>query len=437
MPIYLGIIPTFAFSRIYYRFAHGCGFEYCIYDVSAADDEIWNCMALLYGIPTILIVLAIYLHEVLPQEYGVPRHPLFFLSPIRELICGRGAQRVVRVDEHNEEANADEDCAREEAFVKSIPLEGIDEYPLIIKGLVKEFKNIGSKDRKRAVDGVYFSVKKGEVFGLLGPNGAGKTTLISMLTGLYGPTSGEAWVNGFSINAELSKIQVTIGVCPQFDILWPELTVEEHLLFYARLKGVSPRSERRMVEKAMDDVYLKSFGNFKTRELSGGMKRRLSVAISLVGNPQIVFLDEPSTGLDPENRRQLWDILVRAREGRAVILTTHSMEEADVLCGRIGIILRGQMKCIGNQIHLKNKFGGGYQLFVNCYQKKLLNLLSQGIHKENLPIPEDVLERAKGMKMVDIYKEAVKYIRELIPSAKLRRAFQGNFVFEVHLIGCY
>ena len=430
MPLYLGIIPTFSFSRIYYRLIHGCGFEYCIYDLSAADEEIWNCMALLYAVPTVLIILAIYLHEVLPQEYGVPRHPLFFLSFIRKLCC-RTARHVGLFEEDDNKKPEDNDCAKEEAFVKSLSLEQVYEYPLIVRGLVKEFIDTGMKEKKRAVDGVHFTVKKGEVFGLLGPNGAGKTTLISMLTGLYGPTGGEAWVNGYSINEELSKIQVTIGVCPQFDILWPDLTVEEHLLFYARIKGIPPEEEKMMVKKAMDEVYLGKFKNFKTRELSGGMKRRLSVAISLVGNPKLVFLDEPSTGLDPENRRQLWDILAKAKEGRAVILTTHSMEEADVLCGRIGIILKGKMKCLGNQIHLKNKFGGGYQLFVNCYHKKLLKLLLQGTHKNNSLIPEEVLEKARGMSMVAIYKRVVKYIRELIPSAKLRRAFQGNFVFEV------
>ena len=141
-----------------------------------------------------------------------------------------------------------------------------------------------------------------------------------------------------------------MGVCPQFDILWPDLTVEEHLLFYARLKGIAPKNESDMVKSAMNEVYLTKFAKYKTRQLSGGMRRRLSVAISLVGDPKIVFLDEPSTGLDPENRRQLWDILAEVRGKRAIIITTHSMEEADVLCHRIGIVMDGVLRCVGPQV---------------------------------------------------------------------------------------
>ncbi len=116
-----------------------------------------------------------------------------------------------------------------------------------------------------------------------------------------------------------------MGVCPQFDLLWPDLTVEEHLLFYARLKGVPSKLEKERVDAAIAEVYLEKFRERKTSELSGGMRRRLSVAISLVGDPKIIFLDEPSTGLDPENRRQLWDILSDCKGKRAMLLTTHSV----------------------------------------------------------------------------------------------------------------
>ena len=127
--------------------------------------------------------------------------------------------------------------------------------------------------------------------------------MISILTGLFQPDQGNAWIAGDDIVNNLEKVQMNIGVCPQFDVLWPELTVYEHILFYARLKGCSPSNEHLKVKKAMQEVYLTAFENFKASELSGGMKRRLSVAIALVGDPKIVFLDEPTTGLDPENRR--------------------------------------------------------------------------------------------------------------------------------------
>jgi ABC-type multidrug transport system ATPase subunit len=153
------------------------------------------------------------------------------------------------------------------------------------------------------------------MFGMLGPNGAGKTTLISMFTGMYRPSSGNAWIAGCDIKSQLDIVQQQIGLCPQFDLLWGDLSVEEHLLFFARLKGVEPESEQERVNIAISEVMLDKFRGFKVKTLSGGMKRRLSVAISLVSYPKIIFLDEPSTGLDRENRRQLWDILA-AKEAK-------------------------------------------------------------------------------------------------------------------------
>lgn len=149
------------------------------------------------------------------------------------------------------------------------------------------------------------------------PNGAGKTTFFSLLTGLYEPTSGDAWVRGNSIKTNIDRVQELIGYCPQFDLLWNDLSVEEHLYFYSRLKNVKDDSAKivifiyllKNVENTLKNIKLSEFKEFLVRELSGGMKRRLSLGISIVGNPSIVFLDEPTTGLDPENKRQIWDIL--------------------------------------------------------------------------------------------------------------------------------
>lgn len=447
MPLSLSFIPTFAFCRLYYRIAHACGFDFCLSDISLIDGEIWRCVLFLYISSTVFLILGVYLHEVVPQEFGVPRHPLFIFSWLKKLCSSQNnnnqREAIRPVPKEEPEENEDDDCIKEREFVQDINQKYIPSFPLIVRGLRKEFEGIPGEGKKIAVRGIHLSIKKGEMFGLLGPNGAGKTTLISMLTGMYQPTSGEAFIGGFSLENELDKIQVSIGVCPQFDILWPELTVEEHLYFYARLKGVQPDKEDEVVSKAISEVFLDKFRDFKTQELSGGMRRRLSVAISLVGNPKIIFLDEPSTGLDPENRRQLWDILSQSKGKRALVITTHSMEEADVLCSRIGIISHGKLRCIGNQTHLKNKFTGGYQLFVNCYQLKTLRLMSARSkefrengrkdiqERDKMDLPIEVIENFKSTKMSEIHKNAVEFIKMLIPNVKLLRVFKGNFVFEV------
>ena len=164
------------------------------------------------------------------------------------------------------------------------------------------------------------------------------------------------------------------------------MTVKEHLIFYARIKGIPPHKEEELVKKAIEDVRLTKFTNFRTKSLSGGMKRRLSVAISLVSEPKIIYLDEPTTGLDPENRRQLWDILATCKGKRAIVLTTHSMEEADVLCNRIAIVNNGILRCAAPQVRLKSLYGGGYHLQVNCvkeaYLKKEREFKRRAIRKQ-------------------------------------------------------
>jgi ABC-type multidrug transport system ATPase subunit len=142
--------------------------------------------------------------------------------------------------------------------------------------------------------------------------------------------------------------------------------MEDHLYFYARLKGISPLMEDDMVTRALTDVDLLRKRKQKVKTLSGGMKRRLSVAISLVSDPKIIYLDEPTTGLDPDNRRKLWEILKKVKGHRAIIITTHAMEEAEELCDDIGIMSEGILRCYGNKTRLKTKYGVGYHLFINC-----------------------------------------------------------------------
>lgn len=191
-----------------------------------------------------------------------------------------------------------------------------------------------------------------------------------MLCGLQNKTAGEIIVSGKKVD-RLSDVTQTIGVCTQFDILWDDLTIREHLSFYSRIKGVPENKINAITSSTAEALDLDGdeFWLCPT-QLSGGNKRRLSLAISILGHPKIVLLDEPTTGLDPETRRYIWNVIKDIRDnGMTVLLTTHSMEEADALCTKIGIMAKGNLQCIGNQQHLKNKYGSGYRLKVlspNC-----------------------------------------------------------------------
>ncbi|KAF3551394.1 hypothetical protein DY000_02008522 [Brassica cretica] len=192
--------------------------------------------------------------------------------------------------------------------------------------------------------------------------GDGPYWMISYMTGLAKPTSGAAFVQGLDICKDMDKVYTSMGVCPQQDLLWETLTGREHLLFYGRLKNLKGSELNQVVEDSLKNVNLFNGGvaDKPAGKYSGGMKRRLSVAISLIGSPKVVYMDEPSTGLDPASRMNLWTVIKRAKRHTAIILTTHSMEEAEFLCDRLGIFVDGRLQCIGNPKELKARYGGSY-----------------------------------------------------------------------------
>ncbi|EEC08268.1 hypothetical protein IscW_ISCW018772, partial [Ixodes scapularis] len=212
-----------------------------------------------------------------------------------------------------------------------------------------------------AVDRLCLRIPKGECFGLLGVNGAGKSTTFKMLTGDTEITSGDAFLNGYRQVECLNKAQRFIGYCPQFDALYDELTAKEHLRLYARFRGIPVKEENRVIEWTLQKLGLTSYADRVVGTYSGGNKRKLSTAIALLGGPPVIYLDEPTTGMDPYTRRFLWDLIQDlVRGGRSVILTSHSMEECEALCTRLAIMVNGHFKCLGSIQHLKNRFGEGY-----------------------------------------------------------------------------
>jgi len=215
-----------------------------------------------------------------------------------------------------------------------------------------------------AVDNVSFLVQSGEIFGLLGPNGAGKSTLIRMLTTLVPPTSGTATVAGYDIIREPNSVRCNIGVIPQNMTSDPELTCAENIGIHARLFGITGAQRRERTAELLQAVGLADRANALASTLSGGMRRRLEIARGLVHNPRILFLDEPTTGLDPVSRISVWEMIthLRSREGRTLFLTTHYMDEADRLCDRVAIVDKGRVVALDTPVSLKASVPGATRI---------------------------------------------------------------------------
>jgi ABC-type multidrug transport system ATPase subunit len=331
----------------------------------------------LFGVCSVLMLFGIYLFLVIPVPGGVSSDP--FLCLRRMLRSVRRRERSMSLDISEamgqmEGGEEDQDVAAERLRVcHATPLE-TEKMAIRIAGITKTFPGRGAQPPKTACDRVTLAIEYGECFGLLGPNGAGKTTLIQVISGAVPPTRGSARIADFDVVDDLDSIYRVIGVCPQHDVVWDDLTTREHLMLYARLKGVPQAEEAAITQQVAEQVGLDgdAIGQ-PAKELSGGMKRRLSIGVAMVGAPRIIYLDEPTTGLDPETRASIWGIINRAKVGRAILLTTHSMEEADTLSTRIAIMAKGSVKCIGSPLHLKSRFGEGYQLKLNL-RDPLLNL---------------------------------------------------------------
>ena len=221
---------------------------------------------------------------------------------------------------------------------------------IIINDLVKQFDDI------TAVNGLNLEIRKGEMFGFLGPNGAGKTTTISMLCGLLEPTSGSAQIAGFDIGNEPRKVKELIGVCPQEVAVYKFLTGMENIELFGNLYGMDKQVLKKRAADLVDQAEFSEAAGRKTKGYSGGMMRQLNLIIALISDPEIVFLDEPTVGMDARARRRTWEYIGSLKErGKTVILTTHYIEEAQALSDRVGIIDYGELVALGTPDELMQK----------------------------------------------------------------------------------
>ncbi|CAC9461754.1 ATP-binding cassette protein subfamily A, member 6 [Leishmania infantum JPCM5] len=297
-------------------------------------------------------ILMLYLDAVLPKQWGTRKHPLFFIMEPVRWFSGPSA-RVL-------EGGAD---GRAEDGVFEEITEGGADYAVCATGLRKEYSRGGK--RFVAVNNLYWGMREGEISVLLGHNGAGKTTVLNMMTGMVEPDAGDCYINGSSVRNELNQVRRQIGYCPQHNILWGELTCREHLEYYGKIKGLFGGVLEDVVRRILNEVDLLDKMEYPSRALSGGQKRKLSVAIAFVGLSPLVFLDEPTAGMDVGARRYTWELLRRMSEAHTIMLTTHYMDEADLLGHKIGIMSRGRMQCSGSSMFLKSRLGVGYNIVIS------------------------------------------------------------------------
>jgi ABC-2 type transport system ATP-binding protein len=268
-----------------------------------------------------------------------------------------------------------------------IIMKDISEKPLNSNGNIVNSNSIEVKDLKKyfvgkhrfndvkAVDGISFNVEKGELFGLLGPNGAGKTTTINMLCGLLKPTEGTAIVGGYDVRKNINKIKKLISVCPQEASVFPFLTGRENIEYFGNMHLMSKEKVNERAEKLLKLIGLFEASDRKAKTYSGGMKRQLNLIVALINEPNILFLDEPTVGMDPRVRRKTWEFIGSLKtQDRTIILTTHYIEEAEALCDRVAIIDYGKLVALGTPKNLMEEHQAKNleEVFLNITGRRIL-----------------------------------------------------------------
>lgn len=366
-------------STISYFEKNNLDLTFDLSDKDYKEYSVSDMLVMLFIDFLIYMFIGFYLDNVMTHEFGTSK-PWYFLFTSNYWCGSKDSNSFIKrksskVENSRDSFECDNIHFQDEANYKS---RVADEQILKIRNIKKTFG-----DGKTALNGVSFNLYKNEIFALLGHNGAGKSTLINILTGLYEATEGRVMYDGKDILKNQDYFRQKIGICPQHDVLFSELTVKEHLDLFSHFKGNSDEKEiNEQSKKILMELELENQIDQKAGSLSGGQKRKLSIAISLLGNSEIIFLDEPSSGMDISNRRKLWDILKRFTKDRIIVLTTHYMEEASVLGKRIGIVSHGKMKCSGTSLFLINKFGQHISLTLIKQKSKESNeKINKGIIK--------------------------------------------------------
>ncbi|XP_058458945.1 cholesterol transporter ABCA5-like [Malaya genurostris] len=330
-------------------------------------DNLWTGPGIPIGGSILMLVvdillyaaLSFYFDSVIPSDHGTKQKPCFCFS--RHYWCNKKVPKVPLLN--GESANSFANVDDQKRDIEPVSREMRGKEAIRIVDLHKTFHSC-RKPAVNAVNGINLTIYEGQITAILGHNGAGKSTLFNILTGLTSPTSGTVYIFGYDIRDpnDMTMIRRMTGVCPQHDILFETLTPKEHLYFFAAVRGISLNLIDSEVKNTLRDIDLFDSAETRVKYLSGGQKRKLSVGIAIIGDPKIIILDEPTAGVDPYSRRHMWSILQNRKHGKVILLTTHFMDEADILAERKAVVSRGRLRCCGSSLFLKNKFGVGYHL---------------------------------------------------------------------------
>uniref|UniRef100_A0A670YBI1 Cholesterol transporter ABCA5 n=1 Tax=Pseudonaja textilis TaxID=8673 RepID=A0A670YBI1_PSETE len=336
---------------------------------------------LLLALDSVLyLLLAVYLDQVIPGEYGLRRHFFFFLKPS---FWSKRTKNYKELYESNINGNLDFN-----EIIEPVSSEFQGKEAIRINCVQKSFVKKG--ETVEALKNLSFDIYEGQITALLGHSGTGKTTLMNILCGLCPPSDGFASIYGYRVSEidEMLDARKITGVCQQIDVCFDVLTVEENLSIVAAVKGIPPNYVIQEVQKILLDLDMQPIKDNQAKKLSGGQKRKLSIGIAILGDPKVLLLDEPTAGMDPCSRHTIWNLLKNRKANHVTVFSTHFMDEADILADRKAVISQGMLKCLGSSLFLKTKWGIGYRLSMHidryCNTEATASVIRQHIPGSSL-----------------------------------------------------
>ncbi|KAM9296636.1 ABC-type organic anion transporter ABCA8-like [Gastrophryne carolinensis] len=381
LEVFLSVFPPFSFAVGLIHSIHlENDLQGAFFSDMAGDSSpvLSSCISLILDI-VFYTILTLYVDKVLPDKHGMRHEPLFFAKAS----FWRREKRIPKQPQGSRQEDAEWGD-----HIEKVPNSLHGKEAIRVRKMKKTYK--GQDKKVEALKGLDFDIYEGQITALLGHSGAGKTTLLNILGGMCKATSGSASVYGYDASDmnHLQEIHGRAGFCPQFDVKFDQLTVEENLKVFANIKGIPHGSVQREVQRVLSNLQLTDVRNLEAGTLSGGQRRKLTLGIAVLGDPKVLLLDEPTAGLDPCSRHQVWAILKERKDDRVTLLSTQFMDEADILADRKAVISGGLLKCVGSSLFLKTKWGIGYHLRMqvdpSCDPEIITSLIQQHVPNAKL-----------------------------------------------------